>query len=65
VGNSLVTSFLAEDLIGSLIPVPVLPGLLSAFLNLYLISVGMRILGLLYRTQREQLGWFGRGKATG
>ncbi len=58
-------SFLAEDLIGSLIPVPVLPGLISVFLNLYLISAGMRILGLLYRTQREQLGWFGRHKVTG
>ena len=52
--------FFADNLIGALIPVPVLPGVLSVFIGLYLTSAGMRILGLLYRTQRERLGWFGR-----
>jgi hypothetical protein len=37
-----------------------LPGLICSFLNLYLISVGMRILGLLYLSNRDQFGWFNR-----
>ena len=40
----------------------VLPGLLasflSAFVSLYLVTVGMRVLGLLYRCCSARLGWF-------
>jgi hypothetical protein len=31
---------------------------LWAFLSIYLLTVGMRILGILYVTQKEKLGWF-------
>ena len=51
-------NFIAEDWIGSLIPLPVLLSALSGFINLYLMTVGMRILGLLYQADRERLGWF-------
>jgi len=46
--------------IRSLIPVPFVPGLISSFLYLYLVTVGMRMLGLLYLTHRDEFGWFGR-----
>ena len=32
--------------------------LVTGFLELYAFSVGMRILGLLYRTHKDRLGWF-------
>jgi hypothetical protein len=31
---------------------------LWAFISLYLLTVGMRILGILYVTQKDELGWF-------
>jgi hypothetical protein len=43
-----------------LLPVPFLPDLICSFLNLYAISVGMRILGLLYVSNQEKFGWFSR-----
>ena len=43
-----------------LLPVPVLPVVISVFVNLYLTLAGMRILGLFYRAQAENLGWFAR-----
>jgi hypothetical protein len=48
------------DAVGSLIPVPVLPSLLNGFISLYLMTAGMRILGLLYLTEKDKLGWFSR-----
>ena len=41
-----------------LLPVPLLPTLISGFLNLYFVSVSMRILGLLYANNKDKLGWF-------
>jgi hypothetical protein len=46
----------------TLIPVPFLPGLISGFFYLYAISVGMRILGILYVSDQENLGWFSRSR---
>ena len=43
-----------------LVPVPFLPDLIASFLNLYVISVGMRILGLLYVSNQDEFGWFSR-----
>jgi hypothetical protein len=48
------------DVVGPLLPVPLLPSLLNSFVTLYLMTAGMRILGLLYRTQKDKLGWFNR-----
>lgn len=45
------------DLLAWLLPVPIVPAVISAFVNLYLLAVGMRILGLLYRANRDRLGW--------
>ena len=42
------------------IPIPILPSLVSAGISLYLFMVEMRLLGLLYRAKRHELGWFTR-----
>ena len=45
---------------GKFIPIPILPALIVRFLSLCLLAVEMRILGLLYLTNRERLGWFAK-----
>jgi len=52
--------WLVEGVLESAISIPVLPGLISALVYLYLVAVGMRILGLLYLTHKTELGWFSR-----
>ncbi len=37
-----------------------LAGVVSGFIGLYLLTVQVRILGLLYRSRRSALGWFRR-----
>lgn len=50
-----------ELILGSRLPrllrVPVLPIVLVEFFNIYLLTVGMRILGHFYRHYRERMGW--------
>jgi hypothetical protein len=43
------------------VDVPVLSSLIVSLLSLYFTTVQMRILGLLYFTNKERLGWFNRG----
>ncbi|MBI5799516.1 MAG: FHA domain-containing protein [Verrucomicrobia bacterium] len=50
--------FLSETLLHAVLPIPVLPTLLSSFVALYFLAVEVRLLGLLYYTNRRQLGWF-------
>ena len=40
------------------LPIPFVPGVLSSFVGLYLLTVLARILGLLYRDNKAKLGWF-------
>jgi hypothetical protein len=42
----------------TILPVPLLPTIISSLLGLYLMIVEMRILGLLYRNKKHELGWF-------
>lgn len=44
-------------LILGLLPVPLLPGLASGALGLYALTVGMRLLGVMYHAHRERLNW--------
>lgn len=44
----------------ALVPVPFVPDLIAGFCDLYVISVGMRILGLLYVNNQDNFGWFTR-----
>jgi hypothetical protein len=56
----LLIYWFAAGALKELVPVPFLADLIASFLNLYVISVGMRILGLLYASNRNQFGWFSR-----
>jgi hypothetical protein len=49
--------FYSEGLLRWLLPVPLLPGVISSLFSFYALLVGMRILGLLYFSNKEQLGW--------
>lgn len=50
--------FVSESLLHVVLPIPVLPGLISSFIALYFLCVEMRLLGLLYVTNKKRLGWF-------
>jgi hypothetical protein len=54
----LAAFWFADGIVGQFIPLPILPGLISGFMNLYLTVAAMRILGLLYLTKKDELGWF-------
>lgn len=41
-----------------LIPIPFVSALPAGFITLYLVTVGARILGVLYGTQKEKFAWF-------
>ena len=43
----------------SLAPIAILPSVVGNFISLYGLTVEMRILGLLYQTNKEKLSWFG------
>jgi hypothetical protein len=47
-----------ERVLEAIIRIPVLPQLLIGFLALYCLTVEMRILGLLYYTNRKRFGWY-------
>lgn len=54
----IVVNWLANRVITPMVRVPIVPGVISSFLSLYLLLVGMRMLGLLYASYRERFGWF-------
>jgi len=41
-----------------IIPLPVVPALLSGFMSLYFLTAEMRLLGLMYYTNKDTLKWF-------
>ena len=54
----LIVRWIENTYLAIILPVPLLPTLLSSLLGLYLMIVEMRILGLLYRNKKYELGWF-------
>ena len=54
----LVIRWLLKNYLAAVLPVPLLPTIISSLLGLYLLIVEMRILGLLYRNKKYELGWF-------
>ena len=52
------TEFGLVPLVEVFLPIPLLPALLGQFLSLYLLTVGMRVLGLFYRAHQDRLRWF-------
>jgi hypothetical protein len=55
-----VAGYFGGALLEQYLPIPILPGVLSQFVSLYLIAVEMRILGLLYLHRKDDLRWFSR-----
>ncbi|MDB6064416.1 MAG: domain containing protein [Pedosphaera sp.] len=51
---------MAGGIIANLIPIPVVPTVISSFLGLYFLTVQCRVLGLLYFSNKQKLGWFKR-----
>jgi hypothetical protein len=51
---------IAQSFLIDLIPVPVLPKLITACVVLYFLTVQGRMLGLMYYAKRHKLGWFNR-----
>lgn len=41
------------------VDIPFLPSVILGFISLYLLVVEMRVLGLLFRSYRQRLGWLG------
>jgi hypothetical protein len=60
----LLTVFVLRLLIVTFLPavilIPIIPTIIAGFISLYLLTVLMRILGLLYLAKQEELGWFNR-----
>ncbi len=57
-GAILALRRVADHLLPALLPIPILPTVFSTLLGLYLLTVDLRILGLLYLSKRDRLGWF-------
>jgi hypothetical protein len=55
----LIRAFGAK-LLRLIIPVMFVPDIISSFVGIYFLTVQCRILGLLYLTNRQRLGWFKR-----
>jgi hypothetical protein len=54
----LVLIWAGNSVLQAVLPVPILPAAIAEFLGLYVLTVEMRILGLLYWTKKDELGWF-------
>jgi hypothetical protein len=59
-GGVLAARWAGGYLLPMVLPVPIVPTLVAGLIGLYLLTVEMRILGLLYLTHKEELGWFKR-----
>ena len=57
---ALVVKWSGDMYLPRFLPVPLLPSILSSFIGLYLLTVLMRILGVLYRDNKAKFGWFTR-----
>jgi len=57
-GLMLILNWLQQNYLRTLVPVSLVAAILSGLLQLYLMIVEVRILGLLYRNKKNELGWF-------
>lgn len=54
----LLVRWLLKSLLVTVLPIPLVPTIITSLIGLYLLVVEMRILGLLYRNNKDRLGWF-------
>jgi hypothetical protein len=59
-GAVFLVRWAGDAVLPMVIPVPVVPTLISSFIGLYFLTVECRMLGLLYYTNKHKLGWFNR-----
>jgi hypothetical protein len=59
-GGVLALRWTGEAFLENLLPIPILVRIVFGFAGLYLLTVEMRILGLLYLANKDRLGWFNR-----
>lgn len=55
----LLVRWLWHRFLESMLPIPLVPTIITSLIGLYLLVVEMRILGLLYRNNKDTLGWQG------
>ena len=53
----LVVRWLLQRYLAHILPVPLVPTIITSLIGLYLMVVEMRILGLLYRHKKDELAW--------
>lgn len=58
VGMVMFLNWLSKNHLKDIIPLPLVPTVLAGLLQLYLLIVVMRMLGLLYREKQSELAWF-------
>jgi hypothetical protein len=54
----LLLRWLLNSHLKTILPIPLLPTIIFSLIQLYLMIVEMRVLGLLYRNKKDELGWF-------
>jgi hypothetical protein len=54
----LLVRWLLQGLLEKYLPIPLVPTIITSLIGLYLLVVEMRILGLLYRNNKDRLGWY-------
>lgn len=59
-GMAFAIRWFGHGLLRTIIPVIIVPDIISSFIGLYFLTVQCRILGLLYFTNKPRLGWFKR-----
>jgi hypothetical protein len=59
-GLIFVVRWLGRDALPTIIPVIIIPDIISSFIGLYVLTVQCRILGLVYFTNKPRLAWFKR-----
>jgi hypothetical protein len=55
----LAAKWCGDYFLPKLIPIPIVPFVLSTLVGLYLLMVNARVLGLLYLVNKDRLAWFG------
>lgn len=54
----LLIRFLLERAFAAYLRIPIVPNMIMGLIGLYLLIVEVRLLGLMYRTRKDELGWF-------
>jgi hypothetical protein len=54
----LLTRFLLKGFFSAHLTIPIVPDMIMGLIGLYLLIVEVRLLGLMYRARKDELGWF-------